>query len=51
MAPAEIAQLRLPAFVIAAEFMDEEDRRARARLFHMELHTVFGGDHRHRHIP
>jgi hypothetical protein len=51
MAAAEIANLRFPARVVAAEFMDEEDRRACTGLFHIELHAVAGGDHRHRKIP
>src|ERR1700758_2163050 len=48
MAAAEKAQLRLPARMVAAELMDEEDRRALAGFFRMELHAVLGGDHGHR---
>src|SRR6266446_6522360 len=48
---AEKAQLRLPACVIAAEFMNEKDRRALARLLHMELHAILGGKNGNRSIP
>ncbi|MHC2734447.1 hypothetical protein ACVMFA_000208 [Bradyrhizobium liaoningense] len=51
MAPAEITQLRLPALVIAAELVDEEDRRSLARFLHVQLHAIFRCDRRHRHRP
>ncbi len=44
VAPAEILQLRLPGRVVAAEFVDEQDRGAFARFLDVELDAVLGGD-------
>ncbi len=47
VAPAEEAQLRLPAAVVARELVDEHDRHAFARLLVVEADAVVGLDVRH----
>src|SRR5262249_11383259 len=48
VAPAEMAQLRLPRAVVAGELMYEHDRRTRTDLLVKEFHAIVGGKVRHR---
>src|SRR5207248_10770263 len=43
----EVAQLRLPAAQVAAEFVHEDERRAGARLLVLQADAVVSGDGRH----
>ena len=47
----EMAQLRLPASVIAGELVDEDDRHAAAGFLEIEFHSVIGGGVRHDVLP
>ncbi len=47
MLAAQMPQLRFPAAVVAGIFMDEDDRRSGADLFHVELHSVGCGNFYH----
>ena len=47
MLAAEMAQLRFPAAIVAGILVNEDDRRARPDLFHVELYAVGGGNSRH----
>ncbi len=47
VAAREVAQLRLPAAVVAGELVHEHDRRAAAGLLVVELDAVVGGKLRH----
>jgi hypothetical protein len=47
MLAAEMAQLQFPAAIVAGILVNEDDRRARPDLFHVELYAVGGGNSRH----
>ena len=47
VAAREMAQLRLPAAMVAAELVNEHDRRAGAGFLVVELYAVIGGERRH----
>src|SRR5271155_1055146 len=51
MAPREEIELRLPAPMAAAEFMDENNWRARARAFVKQIYAVAGLGKIHLRIP
>ena len=51
VAAREVADLRFPAQVMAAELVEEQDRIALARLLVIELNPVVGFDVRHRPFP
>ena len=51
IAPAEGADLGLPAAIVAGELMDEEQRRPRAGLFVVELHAIVGVREGHADSP
>jgi hypothetical protein len=42
-----MADLRLPAALIAAELVNEDDRRAASGLFIVQVDAVVGGEGRH----
>src|SRR5690554_5179178 len=44
VAPREVPHLRLPAPIIATEFVEEDDGRAGAALLVIEIHAVVGDD-------
>src|ERR1700745_211361 len=47
MGAAEPAYLRLPRAVVSGKFVDEDDRRAAAGFFVIEIDAVAGSDLRH----
>ncbi len=48
--PAEMPDLRLPAAIVAREFMDEDDRRPGPGLLAVQLHSVVGDSVWHRSL-
>jgi hypothetical protein len=48
MRAAEMAHLRLPGAVVTGKFMDEDNRRSRARFLVIQTNVVTGSDFRHR---
>ncbi len=48
MRAAEVAHLRLPGAIVTGKFMDEDNRRSRARFLVIQIHAVTGSDFWHR---
>jgi hypothetical protein len=48
MRAAEVVHLRLPGAIVTGKFMDEDNRRSRARFLVIQINVVTGSDFRHR---